>query len=217
MLSSNEKVDGLVMPIYIDNRGDGEKDIAAILQKKNYPVVVQHIESGDYVFDEVGIERKTVTDLLNTLMSKEKGHDLWTQIQTLKDTYKKPAVLIEGFIDWHDRQVSGVLLGITNGYGIPYYNSLNHEQSADIIGRVWERYGVARTAHQPPAAVKRGFTPKQIQWCMLQTIPHIGGVMASKILELNPYIFTDTSHVYNFNIKGFNKDSKDLLLRVLHQ
>ena len=154
----------------------------------NYPVVIQHIESGDYVFDEVGIERKTISDLIGTLTSKEKGHDLWSQLTILKDTYKKSSLLIEGYINWNDRQISGVIISVTNGYGIPYYNSINHYQSAEIIGRIWERYGIAKTSRIPPPAVKRGYTPEQIRWCMLQTIPKIGGVTAQRILEANPYI-----------------------------
>lgn len=210
------------MPIFVDNRGDGEAAVAEWLRKLNYPVTVQHIESGDYVFDEIGIERKTISDLIGSLMSKEKGHSLWSQLSVLKDTYKKPALLVEGFIDWHDRQVSGVLIGVTTGYGMPYYNSLNHQQSAEIIGRIFERYGTAKTSKVPPPAVKRGYTPKQIQWCMLQTIPKIGGVTAARILDEYPHIFTcdQNRNDYNypcksFSIQGLNKDAKAMLIKLL--
>ena len=213
------------MPIFVDNRGDGEARIAELLQQKNYPVVVQHIESGDYVFDEVGIERKTISDLCGSVQSKQKGHSLWEQLKVLKDTYKKPSLLIEGFIDWDDRTVSSIIIGVTNGFGIPYYNSVHKLQSAQIIGKVFERYGVARTSRIPPPAVKKGYTPKQVKWMMLQTVPHLGGVMATRLLEELPWLFsmeTHKSHSINLGqlslrldkIKGLNKDSKEMLLRV---
>ena len=57
------------------------------------------------------------------------------------------------------------------------------KQSAEIVGKLFERYGTAKTAKLPPAAVKKGYTPQQIKWMMLQTIPHIGGVVAKRIVE----------------------------------
>ena len=52
------------MPIYVDNRGSGEKNLAAYLEGMRYPVEVRHLDSGDIQFDDVGIERKTVSDLI---------------------------------------------------------------------------------------------------------------------------------------------------------
>jgi ERCC4-type nuclease len=210
------------MPIYVDNRGDGEKAIAEILSATNYPVQVQHVESGDFVFDEVGIERKTVSDLLNSLHSKEKGHSLWEQVKVLKDTYKKPYVLIEGFLDWKDRMICGTALAILDSWRIPILNSCDHAQSALIIGRLFERYGTARTSRVPPPAVKKGYTRRQMQVNMCQVIPHVGGVMANKIVDKNPHIFawnygTDygTAKI-DLNIQGLQKDSKQYLLTLLN-
>jgi ERCC4-type nuclease len=183
---------------------------------------LQHIESGDYVFDQVGIERKTISDLVGSVTGKEKGHNFWNQLKILKDTYKKPLVLIEGFIDWDDRMVSSIVIGITEGFSVPYINSSGHNQSANIIGRIWERYGVARTSKIPPPAVKKGYSNNQITWMMLQTIPHLGGVLAKRIADADPYIFSryDTKSFYQLETmlnktQGLNKDSKQYLLRLL--
>ena len=203
------------MPIFVDTRGDGEKDIARILGTLRYPVELRHIESGDYVFDNVGIERKTIQDLVGSVTGKEKGHNLWQQLAVLKDTYKKPLLLVEGFIDWDDRMVSSIIIGVTEGFGIPYINSVTRQQSAKIIGRIFDKYGVAKTKGLPPCAVKKGYTPQQIRWMMLQTIPKLGVVVAKKVLDANPHIFADTSKTYNLNISGLNKEAKDLLLKVL--
>lgn len=209
------------MPIFVDNRGTGEAAIAAILETKKYPVQLQHIESGDYVFDAVGIERKTISDLVGSITGKEKGHNFWEQLKVLKDTYKKPLVLIEGFIDWDDRMVSSIVIGITEGFGVPYVNSSSRYQSATIIGRIWERYGVARTSKIPPPAVKKGYTTQQIKWCMLQTIPHLGVVVAKRVVDEIPYIFeADVMRIGDIlskldHVEGLRKDSKETLIRVL--
>ena len=208
------------MPIYVDSRGEGEKRIAELLTERRYPVEVKHLESGDYVFDEVGIERKTISDLCGSVQSKEKGHSLWEQLRVLKDTYKKPSLLIEGFIDWDDRTVASIIIGVTNGFCIPYYNSLNKVQSAQIIGKIFERYGVARTSKIPPPAVKKGYTKKQLQWQMLQTVPHLGGTAATRVLEVMPDIFVHTySNLFIEwqlkKVQGLHKEARGTLISFL--
>lgn len=205
------------MTIFIDNRGSGERDIADILVKKQYPVSVQHIDSGDFIIGDLAIERKTVDDLIGSVMSREKGHNFFDQIRTMKDTYKKVIVLIEGFIVWEDRQLAGIIYALVDGWQIPYINTLSKEQTAIRIGQLHDRYGSASTHRVPPPAVRKAYTESQIRWMMLQTIPHIGSVVAKRILDKNPYIFADTSKVYDLNVEGLRKDSKDLLYKVLHQ
>ena len=203
--------------IFVDNRGTSEQEIAALLNSKNYPVTVQHIDSGDYVIGDLAIERKTIDDLVGSVMSREKGHNFWEQIRVMKDTYKKQIVIIEGFIVWEDRQLAGIIYGLVDGWQIPYINTLSKEQTALRVGQLHDRYGAANSRRAPPPAVRKGYTPMQIKWMMLQTIPHIGSVVAKRILDKNPYIFADTSNVYDLNVEGLRKDSKDLLYKVLHQ
>ena len=52
----------------------------------------------------VSRERQFQT-LLGSVTSREKGHNFWDQLKVLKDTYKKPLVLIEGQIIWEDRMI----------------------------------------------------------------------------------------------------------------
>ena len=202
--------------IFIDNRGSGEKEIAEILQEKKYPVTLQHIDSADYVIGFLAIERKTVQDLRNSIIP-QKGHSFWSQIKVMKDTYKKVIVIVEGYIDWDDRMVSGSLLALVDGWQIPFINTMNQTSSADRIGKLHDRYGSAKTSSQPPIAVRKGYTTTQIRTAMLTVIPHLGNVIAKRIVEKNPYIFADTSKVYDLNIQGLHKDSKDTLLKVLCQ
>ena len=207
------------LTIYIDNRGSGEKEIADILISKHYPVVVQHIDSGDFVIGEMGVERKTVSDLLNSLIPKveQKGHPFWEQIKVMKDTYKKQLVIVEGYIDWADRRLVGSLLALVDGWQIPFLNTSGKDSTAERIGQLHDRYGSAKTSQQPPIAVRKGYTDTQIRVSMLTVIPHLGTVTAKRIVEKNPKIFADTSKAYDLNIQGLHKDSKDTLLKVLCQ
>jgi len=200
--------------IFVDNRGKDEQEIAEILTRKQYPVTVQHIESGDYVIGDLAIERKNIDDLINSVNSREKGHNFWEQLKVMKDTYKKCIVLIEGFIVWEDRQLAGIIYGIVDGWQIPYINSLSKEQSALRIGQLHDRYGAAHS-HPPPPAVKKGYTTKQIQWMMAQTIPHLGGVVAKRLVDKNPRIFSCSNYAVDLDIEGMRKDSKEYLNKLL--
>lgn len=215
------------MPIYIDTRGTGETAIAEELKKLHYPVELKHIESGDYVFGDTGvaIERKTISDLCNSVTGGNRH--FWEQLKVMKDTYKKPLILIEGYIDWNDKLLASIIISIVEGWGIPYINSSSISQSAKIIGKVFDRYGTAKTAKIPPPAVVKQQTVKMIKWTMLQCIKGIGGVTAKRIMEEIPNIFMvkqDEDPILNpmvtwnkkfSKIKGLNKESRELLVKVL--
>ncbi len=205
--------------IFVDNRGSDEAKIAEILERKHYPVTRQHVDSGDYIIGELGIERKTVQDLLNSIIPKveQKGHTFWEQIKVMKDTYKKVIVIVEGYIDWDDRRLAGTLYALVDGWQIPFINTMNQISSAERIGQLHDRYGSAKTSSNPPIAVRKGYTDSQIRTAMLTVIPHIGYVTAKRIVAKNPKIFADTSKAYDLNIQGLHKDSKDILLKVLCQ
>lgn len=210
------------MPIYIDTRGSGETEIADILITNHYPILLTHLESGDYVFGDTGvaIERKTISDLCNSVTGGNRH--FWEQLKVMKATYKKPLILIEGFIDWDDRLLSSIIISIVEGWGIPYINSTSTLHSAKIIGKIFDRYGTAKTAKIPPPAVRKAKSVKEIKWCMLQCVIGIGGIVAKRILEE-----TETTGLFNLGeyseqfkkdlkrVKGLNKNSKELLIKVL--
>lgn len=197
------------MPVFIDNRGKGELMLAELLKSKKIPVEVTHLESGDIIIEDVGIERKTINDLIGSVIGKQRH--LWKQLETLKNTYKKPLVIIEGHIDWNDRLTSSVVQSIAVGYGIPYISTYNIQETVLVISRIFDRYGSTKTSDVPPPSVKRGKTTKEIRWCMLQTIPRIGVKKATEILKNNPKIFSRENYKLNLDIKGLNKESKKLL------
>ena len=202
------------MTVYIDTRGKNERIIGNLLIAKRIPTEFRHLDSADIVIENIGIERKTINDLISTLFG-QKGHQLWQQIETLKNTYKKPLILLEGFRDWSDKLSTSTILGIMIGWNIPILFSSSVNQSVTILSRIFDKYGSTKTSRVPPAAVIRGRTPKEVRWAMLQCVPHIGSVMASKILEENPTIFSHKEQIVNLDIKGINKESKELLLKVI--
>ena len=177
------------MVIYIDNRGSGEEELYNLLKSKHLAVERKYIESGDIVFgidnDMIGIERKTVSDLVNSVVGENRH--FWTQLEVLKATYKTPLVIIEGRIDFKDKLISGILFSLLLGWKIPYINTYNVYDTAEAISRMFTRYGENKAKGYPPVAVKKEVSPAKIRHTMLQCCRGIGPATATKILKSIDY------------------------------
>jgi len=209
------------MPLYIDNRGKGERDIERLL--RNYisksDIKVVTLESGDYVFGEVGIERKAISDLYHTLYMKQKeGGRLWRQLDVLKHTYKYPFLLIEGTVDWSEPVLAGVLNSVLLFSNVKLIFTDSQRQSAIEIVKLYNKYGTAKSGTPPPPAVVRGKTVKEIRWGMLQCIRGIGPNGANKVMAIDPCIFTTPDKILFYErakkIKGIKKEIIETILKV---
>ena len=165
------------------------QDIIGMLKRRNLAVEVRHLDSGDYVFDEVAIERKTVQDLISSCTSGSRH--LWKQLETMQNTYKQPILLIEGIIDYNDRLLMGILTTIILFWKYQTIFSKDKNETVEWIEKLFTKYGVGKTSRIPPAAVRKYKEIKDIQFEMLQCIQGIGTVKAKKILEQNPDIFVE--------------------------
>ena len=203
--------------IFVDNRGSGEKEVAELLMMKKIPVELKYLESGDIVFDDIGIERKTIDDLIQSTTGRNRH--LWEQLGVLKDTYKHPLVIIEGAINYKDRLLSGIIYGIVIGWGIPYINTTNVYDTALAVQRMFDKYGTSKINVVPPAVVKKAKTVKEIQWAMFQCISGIGAKRATELVKL----FPDFGKVAYFHLMvkktlekvKIPKKSKELLFKVM--
>jgi ERCC4-type nuclease len=214
-----------ILPIFVDCRehlGTGKhkwNELAALLMEKELPVEVQQLKSGDIVInDKIGIERKTIEDLKNTLTAKNR--DLWEQIKVLKDTYKHPLLLLEGYVNEKDVLLTSIINSIRVGWSLPIVYSKDITDSALKIQQIWNQYGERKYKGQPPAAVIRAKTPNEIKWAMLQTVKGIGPQTATRILTEFPDIFKSKYNYHELKcrfkeITRLNGLSLELLLGVL--
>jgi ERCC4-type nuclease len=174
------------MPVYVDSREHTGKnksrvnELAELLKMKKVPVEVKYIESGDIIVGDLGIERKTVQDLVFSVTCGDRR--LWEQLKVMKDTYKHTLLVIEGAINLNDRLLRGILLSITIGWTIPYVNTADIYQTATLVESMWDRCTEKNTG-PPPPAVRKAKSPKEIQWCMLQTVRGIGPQTATRIMQ----------------------------------
>ena len=191
------------------------QDIIDMLKRRNLAVEVRHIDSGDYIMGNLAIERKTIQDLINSVTSGERH--MWTQLETMRNTYEQQILLIEGTIDYKDRLLMGILTTIILFWKYQTIFSKDKNETVEWIERLYTKFGINRAIKEPPIAVIRSDTPEDIRWAMCQTVKGIGSKIAREIIKNNPKIFSIEQPINpNLNIKGIRKESKDLLMRVLN-
>ena len=85
------------MTLVIDSRETST--LAELVKKKakalNIPTETKWIEIGDYIYDDVCFEAKSIVDFIGSVMSKR----LWTQLDNMDRHYKTNVVIIHGDLD----------------------------------------------------------------------------------------------------------------------
>ena len=169
----------------------------------------------------MAIERKTISDLINSIYNRERT--LWKQLETLKDTYPIPILLVEGVSDiplLNDRLLMGILTTVILSWKIQVILTYDKVETVMWIERLFTKYGVGKSGREPPVARIRANTPREIKLAMLQQVDGIGPVMANRILEEIPDIFScddltkDGLEYLLKQIKGIRKESLELILKV---
>ena len=182
--------------------------------EKELPVEVITLKSADVVInDNIGIERKTVEDLKNSVTSRDRT--LWDQVKVLKETYKHPAIIVEGYINPKEVLVGSIINSLQIGWSIPIIYTENLKSTADKIEKIWNQYGEKKYTGPPPPCVIKAKSPKEIRWAMVQCIAGIGSIKAKEILQKNPTIFSNEFQHLDLNNITLPKLSKELLFKVL--
>jgi ERCC4-type nuclease len=106
-------------PIIVDTR-EKQSLIAANLLEQKANIKFEKLEIGDYLINDICIERKTFSDFLSSMINKR----LLQQLNEIKK-YPKPILLIEGFYydyesyNVHENAIRGMLTSIATEFQIP--------------------------------------------------------------------------------------------------
>ncbi len=168
--------------IYIDSRELGAAYIDYLEEIEKVEVIYRQLAAGDILVNGLAIERKTVEDFLLTL---QEGR-LFTQLRTLKQTYCRQLLLIEGHgMRYHlDKDpFFGLYIRLAAGWQIPIFHTQGAEQTASCILRICHQDSVApagpmRARHRNPA-----WEISSVSLRVLMEIPGIGAKHASTLLE----------------------------------
>lgn len=148
-------------------------------------VDMKHLEVADFIIGETAIERKTVSDFLNSMISKR----LSRQLEEMKQ-YPKQLLIIEGIEEdelYHDRKegingnaVRGFLLSILLEYEVPIIFTKGYDDTARFLLVLAKK---KEQEHVSIRAKKKARNEKEQLQFLLEGFPGIGPANAKKLLE----------------------------------
>ncbi len=169
--------------IIVDSR-EGRSGLAARLAEAGAEIIIEELESGDYVVAEgVGVERKAATDLAASILDGR----LMPQVELLSACYERPFFLIEGDMfntrsQIREEALVGALSYIALLKRIPILYSANIAQTAMML-LTMQRHATEGLGYEVPL---RGAKPKtrssQAQF-LLEGLPGVGPNAARKLLN----------------------------------
>ncbi|MCD6493575.1 MAG: DEAD/DEAH box helicase [Archaeoglobaceae archaeon] len=172
------------LTIFVDSR-EAKSGIVKHLYELGVDVKIKNLEVADYVVsDRVAIERKTVEDFVESLISKER---LFDQLLRLKNSYQKPLLIIEGESLYkknvHPNAIRGAIAAIAVDLGIPIIYTPNSKETAEFIVAIAKREQEIKDRQVSLHAGKTKRSLKEQQEYVVSAISDIGPVIAKNLLD----------------------------------
>ncbi len=171
--------------IYIDTR-EMRSGIAKKLRERGARIEIANLEVADYVLSErVGVERKTVDDFLDSIISSER---LFSQILNLKRSYQRPVLIIEGENIYGKRRMSphairGAIASIAVDFGMPVIFTRNEDETADFLLAIARREQEIKGREVVLHADKTKRDVREELEYVVSAIPDVGPVIARNLLK----------------------------------
>ncbi|MBI4158787.1 hypothetical protein HY500_00840 [Candidatus Woesearchaeota archaeon] len=178
------------MEIIADYR---EKKIILELSKKHIKVTAKSLISADFIIQSkttegrvvlVGIERKTITDFLNSIIDKR----IIIQLLTLKENFDTPILLIEGeeniyqVRNFHPNSIRGMLSAIAIDLQIPTLYTKNEKDTASYIETIAKRMESKRKDISL-LKKRKPLELNEMQEYLIESFPGIGPTIAKNLLK----------------------------------
>lgn len=149
----------------IDDREPG-RFAELIAQLCPIPIEVTRLKTGDYVCEDVVIERKTINDFALSIFGMEKDKDgrLWTQTKRMREEFPHHYVLTtDGFdnlnVNIHRHAFLGALASILKSGTSVCFNIANDEDFVYLLLKIFEKHG--KLSLIKPGKKKRKKKPPQ--------------------------------------------------------
>lgn len=178
------KIENKPKPVIIVDHREKNSLVISELIHLGIQVNFEHLEVADFLVKEVAIERKTVSDFLNSMMNKR----LIFQLENLKQ-YEKTLLIIEG-IEEHEiysessginpNAIRGFLLSILLKFQIPIIFTKDYEDTAKFIAVLAKKEEKPSDSLRAKRKVRN--KKEQIQY-ILEGFPGIGPTLAKKLLK----------------------------------
>ncbi|MFA1609792.1 DEAD/DEAH box helicase [Halobellus rubicundus] len=142
---------------------------------------------GDYVLsDRVAVERKSVSDFLDTLLDGERS--LFEQIGDLARAYARPVLIVEGDGLYEERNVHpgairGALASLAVDFDVSVLRTRDEDDTAELLLTIAEREQGERDRTVSVHGEKSAKTLAEQQEYVVSSIADIGPVTAQSLLQ----------------------------------
>ena len=159
---------------------------------KHHNVEVKQLISADFIIQgrdtegkdiQIGIERKTTNDFLNSIIDKR----IIQQLIQLKENFTTILLLIEGtenmyeIRNFHPNAIRGMLASITIDFQIPILQTRNYRDTAALIITIATRLEKPKKLF-PLLKQRKPLTLKEQQELIIESLPGIGPTLAKSLL-----------------------------------
>jgi len=153
------------------------------LTRLGVQIRIDALLAGDYLLsEEVCIERKTISDFLNSMYSGRLGY----QLERLSKSFRMPFLLVEGRMELYRRPINaksfyGYLsrLALSREVGLLQTPDIN--ASALLIASMFDKLGREPLRERPRRARRAPDRNGQVA-LVLESLPGIGPVLAKRLL-----------------------------------
>lgn len=200
-LTSNGKIE-----VIVDNRELRGK-IGRELFKLDIEVVPKQLEIADFLIsNEVAIERKSVSDFVNSIIDKR----LFKQARDLKENFRKPIFLVEGEKDIysvrnvHPNAIRGALSSLAINFSIPILWTESEKDTAKLLKTMARREQEEKEKAISIRGERKPLRGKRLQKYIVESFPNIGPKLAENLLER----FKTIKNIVNADLKELKEVEK---------
>ena len=214
--SKNRKTKPKKMPIIVADIHEKNSLVISELHKSTQVrLEIKSLKIADYIINDIAIERKTVQDLISSMINKRLIQQL-TQMQS----YKKSLLIIEGDLDEvinEENNISkalrGLLVSISTNYQTSIIRTQDYEDTAKYLITLAKQQIKPKTEISLHSKIPK--TKKEQKSYILESFPNIGPTKAKQLLKK----FKTIQQTINANeeeleeiLKSKTKDFKDLTI-----
>ncbi len=182
--------------ILVDYR---EEKIATLLEKMGCRITRMNLPIGDYVINDIGIERKSFEDFISSIIDGR----IFEQAELLSSAYQKPVFIIEGFCGIervHENSLYATFAYLISKFNVTILRLKNENETAKMI------YWLAKKEFENSGKVgykikEKKVNIKNIQERILVAFPGISTVLSKRILRR----FGSLQKFFNANEKELMK------------
>lgn len=178
--------------------------VASELIKLGFEIEFKELKIGDYIANNVVIERKTIQDFISSMINKR----LIKQLEELQQ-YSQKLILLEGLEEqmlYHEdstgvnsNSLRGFLLSIVLKWKVPIIFTKNSEDSAkfiSVLANKKEKSDISLNVS------KKNLSKKQRIQFILESFENIGPATSKKLLEKNKKL----KNIFNLSIEELKKE-----------